>query len=121
MTKLGQESSPNEWDPELDGVIAAPDSHVVLFEDETCRVLLVELPPGRKEPFHHHARRSNMIVTNSAPLRYYNEGGATFDIAERDISPDNPYAEDMEPEPLHAVENLSPDKTYYAWRVEYKN
>jgi len=121
MTKQEQELSPHEWDPQLDGVIVAPNSHRVIFEDEAYRVLLIELSPGRKEPFHHHVHRSDFIVTESAPLRYYKDDGSAFDIPQRNVSVSNPYFEELEPEPLHAVENLSTDRTYLAWRVEYKD
>jgi hypothetical protein len=38
----------------FDAVVAAPNSHRVLLEDEKIRVLRVEVAPGVTEPFHDH-------------------------------------------------------------------
>ncbi len=109
-----------EEDVSYDGATAAPNSHIVVFEDGTRRELLVLLPPGLREPFHHHRRRSEMRVFRSALLRYYYADGRAEDISKKDVTPDNPLIEQLEPEPLHSVENLSEDDTYYALRIEYK-
>jgi|SRR5581483_3855874 len=112
---------PEEWDAELDGVIAAPNSHVPVYENDHLRVLAVTMQPSAREPLHHHARRSTFLVINSAPLRYYNSDGTYFDIPKREVSAQAPYKEELEPERLHSVENLSSEDTYFALRIEYKN
>lgn len=106
--------------PALDGVIAAPDSHIVVYEDDSRRELLVVLPPGKREPLHHHARKSEMRVFRSAPLRYYSADGVAQNIPKRDVTIDNPFIEQLEPEPLHSVENTSDHETYFAIRIEFK-
>jgi hypothetical protein len=50
------------WPPHLDAVIAAPDNHRVLMDDETIRVLEVTVEPGEREPLHHHRWPSLMVV-----------------------------------------------------------
>ncbi len=45
---------PANWDPALDAVAAAPKNHVVLFENDSLRVLEVILEPDEEEPVHHH-------------------------------------------------------------------
>src|SRR5918993_1503475 len=42
------------WPDSMDGVLAAPDSHRVLFENEHTRVLEVTIAPGEREPAHTH-------------------------------------------------------------------
>ena len=42
------------WSDELEAVVAAPDSHLVLLENESVRVLKVVLRAGQIEPFHTH-------------------------------------------------------------------
>jgi hypothetical protein len=42
------------WDPALDAVLAGPEHHKVLFENERLRVLEVTLDPDDEEPLHHH-------------------------------------------------------------------
>jgi len=108
-----------EHDPAYDGATAAPASHVVVYEDGQ-RELLVVVAPGQREPFHHHLRRSEMRVFRSAPLRYYHADGRTDDLSQSDATPDRPVVAQLDPEPLHAVENLSERNTYYALRIEFK-
>jgi hypothetical protein len=48
------ETTPDQWDPALDAVVAAPANHKVLFENDRLRVLEVILHPGEEEPVHHH-------------------------------------------------------------------
>lgn len=99
----------------LDGVVVAPNSHKVILENEKVRVLEVTIEPGKKEPEHIHELSSVMIVTNPAKIRYYNANKTWFDIdLEKEIK-----NEWMDPEPLHAVENID-NKPYKAIRVELK-
>ena len=65
--------------PELDGVIAAPDSHRVLLEIPAARVLEVVIEPGSREPERTHRNRSVMIVDAPAWIRYYENGDLTFE------------------------------------------
>jgi len=107
----------NQWDSKYDAVQTAPDSHEILFENDKVRVVSVTVRPGEKEPRHHHQYESIMIVDQPTNLRYYDEKEHSFDITK---SSDETKVEWMEPEPLHAVENLDNEKTYHAIRVELK-
>jgi quercetin dioxygenase-like cupin family protein len=60
---LSQAAAPGEgesaeracpWPANLDGVIAAPETHKVIFENEQVRVLEVTIPPHGKERVHTH-------------------------------------------------------------------
>jgi len=62
-----------------------------------------------------------MRVFRSAPLRYYHVDGRTDDLPKSDATPDRPVVAQLDPEPLHAVENLSERDTYYALRIEFKD
>ena len=50
-------SDPATWDPALDGVLAAPENHQVLYEDDVIRVISVTI-----------ARRDREAAPPSAPL-----------------------------------------------------
>jgi len=104
----------------LDAVTAAPDSHTVMFENDRVRVLKVQIAPGAKEPAHVHRNSSVMITYRPTRLRYYGATDAIeFESPEgpREASASEP--EWMEPEKLHAVENI--DTTpYEAYRIELK-
>lgn len=54
----------------FDAVAAAPQSHVVLFEDDKIRVLRVEVAPGATEPVHDHRRPSVMYFEQPQPITY---------------------------------------------------
>lgn len=54
MTETVDNSAPEQWDPALDAVVAAPRHHIVLFENDNLRVLEVILDSGDEEPVHHH-------------------------------------------------------------------
>ena len=104
------------WPAELDGVIAAPDSHRVLLETHAVRVLEVGIEPGRREPEHTHRNPSVMIVDAPALIRYYEHGDLTFE-SPPGARQEAPRVMWMDPEGPHSVENI--DTTpYHAFRVE---
>lgn len=107
----------NKWAPHLDAVTAAPESHIVLLENEQVRVLKVIIEPGHKEPPHTHQWPSIFIHVNSTPLKYYGAGGELE--FETDGTAKAHSTEWLAPEGLHAVENIG-DKTYEALRIELK-
>jgi len=59
------------WPPSMDAVVAAPESHRVLFENDDVRVLEVIIAVGHREPEHTHRGPSVMIVDGPARIRYY--------------------------------------------------
>lgn len=104
-----------------DAVIAAPNSHKVLLENDKARVLEVIILPGQKEPMHIHQWPSIMIVDSSTKIRYYNDLGEATEYTERETSKEKPFVEWLGPEGLHSVENLDESKTYHAIRIEIKS
>ena len=96
----------------FDAVAAAPESHKVLFENASVRVLEVLVPPGVKEPMHHHRWRSIFLNWDvggrTAHQRIYHLDGSVHDIPsqERPLVPGVWRVKWMEPEPMHSVENL---------------
>ncbi len=45
---------PELWPDELDALIAAPQHHTLLFENEAVRVLKISIPAGQTTPLHTH-------------------------------------------------------------------
>jgi len=74
---MGAENGWN-WPPSTDAVVAAPESHRVLFENDDVRVLEVTIPAGHREPEHTHREPSVMIVDGPARIHYYQGGALTF-------------------------------------------
>lgn len=85
------------------------------MENESVRVLEVSLPPGVKEPMHIHKWPSVMIIDSLTDIRYFDEHGEG-----KEFTGLRPTTEWMEPEGLHAVENLDKQRTYHAIRIEIK-
>lgn len=118
MTKSEREEWP--WSEDLDAPIAAPNSHKIKIENDKVRTLEVSIPPGVKEPMHTHRLSSVMIVTSSAKIKYYDSNEEAKEYPRRDVDVDNPFIEGLEPEGLHAVENI--DRVpYLALRIEIKD
>lgn len=106
------------WPDDLDGPIAAPESHRVLLDEGEVRVLEVIVRAGHREPEHTHRHPSVMIVDRPARLRYHAEARPGVDIARPANDQVGPRAELLAPEGLHSVENVD-DHDYHAFRIEY--
>jgi hypothetical protein len=106
------------WPPEMDALLAAPQSHKILFENDDVRVLDVIIPPGEHEPEHTHRMPSVMIVDRPAMIRYY-QGTALIFSSLPGASERATVGQWMEPEGPHAVENVDVIP-YHAFRVELK-
>ena len=55
-------TDPLTWDEQMDAVIAAPENHKVLYEDDTIRVISVSVLPGTQEKPHHHRWPSVFVI-----------------------------------------------------------
>ena len=112
-------SDPATWDPKLDAVLAAPENHKVLYEDDLIRVLSVSVPAGSKEKPHHHRYPSVFVIDSMTKVRDFN--GATNEEIPLPI-PDKvelPITVKFLPQPLHYVENVD-TKAFHATRIEFK-
>ena len=110
---------PWPWPEALDAVLAAPDSHRILLDNERVRVLEVVIEPGAREPVHTHRAVSVMVVDEPARIRYYQAGALLFESPARSGSPPAERVRWMEPEGPHSVENIDSHR-YHAIRVELK-
>jgi hypothetical protein len=75
---LGREGGAAE---ELDPLKVASDTHKLVFENQFVRVLEVNVPPGKVEPWHSHGRR--IIVDLEAWSSRSTERGAVPKEAQR--------------------------------------
>ena len=115
---LGQSTSNFDkwWTPESDALVAAPQHHKVLFENDEVRVLEVTVPPGVREPLHAHRYPSVLYYVSAAHLKEYSPGIPAVDRG---------HKEDGEViflpvGPPHQMENLESSKPLQAIRVELK-
>jgi predicted metal-dependent enzyme (double-stranded beta helix superfamily) len=70
---LGQNTNDFDkwWRPENDALVAAPQHHKVLLENDEVRVLEVTVPPGVREPLHAHRYPSVLYYISAAHLKEY--------------------------------------------------
>jgi hypothetical protein len=115
------------WPDSLDAVTAARESHKIVFEDSTVRILQVVCPPGVEEPIHTHRYKSVMWFTQSAHFIYYNyvldDGNQ---LVKKDSSEIKGFPSEVlnkgqmvDPEHPHSIKNIGTE-TFMAYRVEYK-
>lgn len=116
---MGRMQDPQEWPEELDALIAAPQHHELLFENESVRVLDTRVPPGQTVPLHTHRWPSALYtVTWSDFVRRDGEGKVVVDsritgkIAEQSALWSKPL-------PPHTLENVG-EQELHAISVELK-
>ena len=107
----------DQWEAHLDAVVAAPESHIVLHENDDVRVLRVVVKPGQREPHHTHKWPSIFIILKNSPVRYYDSSDQVKFETDGLIQPWS--TEWMAPEVLHSVENMG-DEAIEAIRIELK-
>lgn len=118
---------PSTWDPALDAVAAAPKNHVVLFENDSLRVLEVILPPDEEEPVHHHRWPSVFVFDQvQGPVHDISPDGHALppnrDVMQAILKWDGKgcLVVHMAPQPAGRVLNAS-GKLIHGIRVEMKN
>jgi predicted metal-dependent enzyme (double-stranded beta helix superfamily) len=105
------------WDAQLDALIAAPESHRLLLENEHVRVLEIMIAPGQREPQHTHRWPSVMIVDQPARIRYYEHDTQTYQSPTHPAPRPEPRAIWMAAEGPHSAENID-SSPYHALRIE---
>ena len=111
-------TDPNTWDPQLDGAIAAPANHRILYEDDTIRVLSVSIRPGEKEPVHHHRWPSVFVIDCLVKVRDFDSRGNEIPLPIPDKF-ELPLTVKFPPQPAHSVLNED-TRPFHATRVEFK-
>lgn len=112
---------PNDWPENLDAVIAAPNNHKILMENDNVRVLEVTLAPGEIEKVHHHQWPSVLYIQEAGDFIDYDSDGKII-VDTRQIKPALKFPMTIwkDAEAPHSVENLSETITIRLIRVEIK-
>ncbi|WP_152560476.1 SMP-30/gluconolactonase/LRE family protein [Arenimonas donghaensis] len=114
--------NPADWPAELDAVVAAPDNHEVLLENDTVRVLSVTLAPGEVEPLHSHRWPSVLHIQSAGHFTDHDaKGQLIFDSRQAPAPMKLPLTMWKGPEAPHSPTNLSEDVTIRLLRVEVKH
>jgi quercetin dioxygenase-like cupin family protein len=100
-------SGEQDWPDALDAMVAAPDHHEVLLENERVRVLDSRIKPDETVPLHTHRWASVLYILGTSDfIRYDTEGNAVFDsrTAATNVKPGT--AVWSPPLRAHSVENV---------------
>lgn len=112
---------PADWPAELDAVIAAPDNHKILLENDRVRMLEVTLAPDSVEPLHSHQWPSVLYIMEAGDFTDSDmDGNIIFDTRELAEPLSFPLVMWKEPEAPHSVVNLSKTQNIRLIRVELK-
>lgn len=101
------------WPPELDGPIAAPDHHRVIFENERVRVLETRIRAGDIAPLHTHQLPTVMYVLSGSHFIRRDETGATMLDTRSAVPPfEMPRVMWSASNPAHTLENTGDDDLF---------
>lgn len=95
------------WPPELDALIAAPEHHTLIFENEHVRVLETRIPPGERTAVHTHCWPATQYVKQASHVvRYDGAGAVIHDSRKVGAALANDIVRWGEPLPPHSLENV---------------
>jgi hypothetical protein len=112
--------APESWPAALDALVAAPHHHELLLEDNRARVLITRIAAGDTVPLHTHRWPSVAhVISWSHFIRRGPDGSILFDSRNSPPPAKVPFAQWLEPLPLHTVENVGGSEIY-VYVVEFK-
>jgi hypothetical protein len=95
------------WPEELDALIAAPQHHKLLHENDFVRVIDTLIPPNEITELHTHKWPASLyIISWSDFIRYDNGGNIVLDSRNLSKSPSPSTALWTEPLTPHALKNI---------------
>lgn len=99
--------SQNKWPAHLDAVVAAPEHHRVLLENEQVRLLEAVIGPGETVPLHTHRWASVYYMVSVGDfVRRDAQGNVTLDSREHSQKSKPGDAVWAPPIGLHTLENV---------------
>lgn len=111
------------WAPELDALIAAPDHHRLLLENDQVRVLETLIPPGERTAVHTHRWAGVLHIKSwSVFIRYDASGQVLLDSRLLDSTRNPPprMVSWSAVLPPHSFENVG-STPFHVISVELKN
>jgi hypothetical protein len=101
------------WADSLDAMIAAPQYHHVVLENEHVRVLETRIPAGAIVPVHTHRWPGvYYTIVEGHFVRRDHEGMVLFDTRSEPVMPTPSAGTWIECLPPHSVENVSPSEIH---------
>ena len=94
------------WPESLDALVAAPDHHAILFENEEVRVIRTRVLPGHLVPLHTHRWPCVLFILSWVSLRRNHPGGVALDTRQEIEVPKLNMPIWQDPLPPHSLENV---------------
>ena len=95
------------WPDSLDALVAAPDYHTLLLENDRVRVIHTHIPPGALVPVHTHRWPGVAHVLSwSDFIRRDHQGKVLLDSRQGPGPPPLPATQWLDALPPHTVENV---------------
>jgi hypothetical protein len=111
----------DEWPGELDALVAAPEHHTLLMENDLIRVIDTLIHPGEVTNVHTHKWPASLyIISWSNFIRYDAEGNIVADSRKLTKTPLPSSAMWSEPLRPHSLENIGGNDIHII-SVEIKN
>lgn len=98
--------SAEEWPPELDALIAAPNHHTLMYENDAVRVLDTRIPAGDTVPVHTHCWPSVLYVIEWSDFVRRDADGRVMVDSRKGKPIPNESALWAAPLPPHTLENV---------------
>lgn len=109
------------WPTELDAMVAAPDHHELLLENDRVRVLDSRVRPGDATPVHTHRWPAVLYILGTSDfVRYDAEGNVIFDSRESETTFETGQSVWSPPLTPHFVKNIG-DSEIRVISVEIKD
>ena len=95
------------WPDSLDALIAAPDHHTLLFENDRVRLIQTRILPGQIVPLHTHRWPAVLLMSSwSHFIRRDASGNVVLDTRQSSEIPELNSPISPDPLPPHTVENV---------------
>ena len=121
LKKIMQSNITEQWAEELDALIAAPQHHKLLFENEFVRVLDANIPAGEITNVHTHRYPASLyFISWSDFIRYDADGNVLLDSRSLEKIPLPCSAMWSESIPAHALRNVG-ENDLHVISVEIKS
>jgi len=109
------------WSDSLDALIAAPDHHTLLFENDRVRLIQTRILPGQIVPLHTHRWPAVLLMSSwSHFIRRDASGNVVLDTRQSPEVPELNSPISLDPLPPHSVENVG-DSVIDNLQLEIKN
>jgi hypothetical protein len=117
---IGENASSWNWPDELDALVAAPENHHVMLENDRVRVIETRVPVNATTPVHTHRWASvEYILSTTDFIRRDGDGHVVFDTRTADGRPKPSEVLWSGPRPPHSIENVG-DAELVVLMVELK-